>query len=109
MKRPRLTTIILALLLIGSNLFWIYGIVDQGVTLTYTESSFESAQSSYEQLLILANKNPVGLSAEEAMAKVGKDIRGLDPFIKEGCLYFGQVCLRLDSKGVIEGYGKNAL
>ena len=91
MQGTRLTKIILAVLLIGCNFYWMYRFMDQGVTLTYTESSNETAQSNYEQLLVLANAKLIGLSANEAIEKLGKDIYGLDPFIKERCLYFGQV------------------
>ena len=33
--------IILTILLIGSNIFWMYTIVDEGITYTYHKSSYE--------------------------------------------------------------------
>lgn len=109
MTKPWMPTIVLSVLLIGSNLFWLYGAIDQSVSLKYSEMSFESAQSNYEQILVLANKSLIGLSAIEAIELVGKDIHGLDPFIKEKCLIFGQICLRLNTENIIEGFGEKAL
>ena len=75
----------------------------------YTESSLDSAQSEYKQIVVLANSNLVGLSASEAMKRIEKDINGLEPFLKEGCLHYGQICLRLNSENIIVGFGENAL
>ncbi len=108
-KRKRKTTItILILLLICSNLFWLFAVFDQAVTLTYTKDSYRYSQSNYEQLLELADKGLIGMSADEVIELVGTDGGGLKPFLKEGCLFFDQVCLRLDSNNVIEGFGKHA-
>lgn len=79
-----------------TNAHWLFAIVDQGATLTYTEDSFETAQKQYEQTVILANLQLIGSSPEEAMKKIGKDVYGLEPFIKEGCLWAGEVCLLLE-------------
>ena len=92
----KLTIIFLILALVVTNAYWLFAIVDQGVTLTYTEDSFETAQKQYEQTVILANLQLIGSSAEEAMKKIGKDVYGLEPFIKEGCLWAGEVCLLLE-------------
>ena len=56
----------------------------------------------YRQSLALSNLNLVGLSLEEAKGKIGKDIHGLDPFEKEGCLYVGQICLQIGKDNTIE-------
>ena len=34
--------------------------------------------------------------------KIGTDIHGLDPFVKEGCLNVGQICLQIGNDNTIE-------
>jgi len=75
-------------------------VLDQGVTQTYTEASSETAQKQYEQAVVLSNLQLIGLSSEEAIEKFGKDVYGLDPFVKEGCIWAGEVCLLLEGNKV---------
>lgn len=98
--RSKLTIIFLLLVLIGSNAYWFVAILDQGVTQAYTESSLEQAQKQYKQTAILSNLELNGLSSEEALRRIGKDVYGLEPFVKEGCIWAGQVCLRLENDQV---------
>jgi hypothetical protein len=63
----------------------------------------------YEQTLRLANLELIGLGADEALAKIGKDVYGLDPFEKEGCIYAGNVCVRLNEGRKVDGIGVNGL
>ncbi len=109
MAKPKVSTIVLILLLLASNVFWFYKLIDQGVTQMYSDSSVEYAESNYSQLVVLSNLNIVGKSAAEVMLLLPKDIKGLDPFIKGGCLYYSQVCIRLNSNNIVEGFGGNAL
>ena len=92
----------LVTLLVGSNAFWMYALVDDAVTCMYSDASFDLTNQMYRQSLALSNLNLVGLSVDEARAKIGKDINDLDPFEKEGCLYVGQICLQIGSNGTIE-------
>ena len=104
--KTKLTVIFLILTLVGTNAYWMYAVLDQGVTLTYTEASFETAQKQFEQTVILSNLQLIGLSTEEAIEKIGKDVYGLDPFVKEGCIWAGQVCLLLENNKVSKiGHG----
>lgn len=106
-RKIKLTTVFLVLALFATNTFWAYRVFDLGVTLTYMEASFDHIRNQYEQMVVLSNLQLVGLSAEEAKERIGKDIRGLDPFVKEGCLWVGQVCLRLQDN-VVVGIGSEA-
>ncbi len=86
--------------MIGSNAYWFIVVLDQGITQTYMESSLEQAQKQYEQSVILSNLELNGLSSEEALERIGKDVYGLEPFVKEGCIWAGQVCLGLENNRV---------
>ena len=101
--------ILLIATLVVSNTYLAYIIVDNGVTMTYQESSFDMAQKSYEQTLRIANLNIISRNADDAIKLLGKDVYGLDPFEKEGCLYIGQVCLLLDENRTITRVGENTL
>jgi|TARA_R110002012_G_C11222206_1_gene562822 hypothetical protein len=92
----------LALLLIGSNLFWFFSIVDDAVSCAYSDASFDLLNQMYEQSLVLSNLNLVGLPVNEAKVLIGRDIHGFEPYIKEGCLYVGQICLEIGKDQTIE-------
>ncbi len=94
--------ICLSIALIGSNVFWVYAIVDNGVTITYMQSSMDYLQSQLEQTIVLSNMDLVGLSTQEALLRIGKDVDGFDPFIKEECIWAGQVCMQLENNYVSE-------
>ena len=92
----------LVTLLLGSNAFWMYALVDDAVTCMYSDASYDMTDQMYRQSLALSNLNLVGLSINEAKGKIGKDIHGFEPFEKEGCLYVGQICLQVSENRTIE-------
>jgi hypothetical protein len=95
--------VILISLLFLSNGFWLYQIVDNGITSTYKEASFEMTTKMLDQTVLIANKNIIGTSLEQAKTQFPKDVYGLEPFVKDGCLVLGQVCLKLNSNNIIIG------
>lgn len=101
--RSRRWIIILVVTLVVTNAFWLFKLLDAGITMTYQDSSYELVQKQYEQTKILANMQIIGLGADQVMSKIGKDVYGLEPFEKEGCVVAGQVCIRLDSDRVVTG------
>ena len=104
MKR---TTAILVALLVATNGFWMYRIFDQAVTLTYLEVSVEDTAKAFRQAEALANLNVIGRTATEVVSMIETDVRGSEPFRKEGCLYVGSICLRLDDQDVVVAVGKH--
>jgi hypothetical protein len=92
---------ILSILLIATNGYWLYSTIDFGISYTYLESSMDLTAKALEQTMIVANHNVIGMPLEEAQIKFKTDVYGLEPFIKEGCLYVGQVCLELNDKNII--------
>lgn len=101
--------IFLVVLLLGTNGFWVFVLIDDAVTCAYSDSSFELTEKMYRQSVVLANLELIGKTANEAVEIIGKDVYGLEPFIKEGCVYAGQVCVRLNENNIVEGIGENAL
>ena len=103
--------ITLVVLLIGTNMYWLYTAIDTGVTMTYREASFDATEKGYEQAIRLANLDLLGMSADEAILRIGLDSYGSEPFEKEGCIYTAQVCVILDEDRKVVGFtaGANAL
>lgn len=93
--------ILLTALLVISNAYWVVVMFDTGVTMTYREASSDLSEKTSQQAVRLANLNLIGMSAEEALTLIGKDVYDLEPFEKEGCLYAAEICLRLDEDRVI--------
>ena len=102
--RRKAPIIVLAVLLVGSNLYWLYQMVDIGISNTYREASFDTLRSSYDAAIGLVNLNLVGLSADEALAKISAAEVSSAVFEKsDGCIYVSEVCVQLDkSRTVIE-------
>ena len=59
----------------------------------------------YNQTIILANLDLKGKTAEHAILLIGKDVYGLAPFFKDGCVYAGQVCVQLNENNIVTGFG----
>lgn len=110
MKISRSTVIItsLLLLLVGSNLYWIYAGLDQAVTEKYNE------QMLYERLEALAASQKVILnigadhSREELVSRVSLALSPQsDAFEKDGWVVIGWVQLRFDETGRLVEVGPN--
>ena len=90
----------LSLILVGSNLFWIYRVFDSGVTMTYMEAGQDLERAQRDQLVVLSNLDVIGLSMEEAKQKIGNDVHGNELFFKEGCIWASQVCIEIEDDRV---------
>jgi len=95
----------LALLLVGSNLFWIFRAVDDGVTVTYMEASLDSLRDSQSAAITLANLNLIGLPADVALEKIRARVDAASVFEKqsENCIVVSQVCVQLGDSGRVSG------
>ena len=91
----------LAIALIVSNGFWGYKFIDDAITRTYSAASYETTSSMLDQAIVLANLKLIGQSVDQAKARIGRDIRGFEPFQKEGCLYVEGICLKHDENDII--------
>ena len=95
----------LVLLLILSNIGWLvayaFAKLDHGITLTYQAASYDTSQKMLDQAIIVANENLVGVPLSEAIDKIDQDTYGSQPFVKDGCLYAGGLCLEISGSEVI--------
>ena len=80
---------------------WLYRSLDMGVTIAYQQDRIDTTASSLQQALSLAQHNLIGKSAEDAKREIPRDLHDAEPYVKEGCLYYGQICLELNQDQVI--------
>ena len=94
---------ILSILLLLTNVFWLYQSLDNGVSLTSMEASLETQTKISEQLFALTNAQLIGKSVNEVDNIVPLDIYSSRPFIKDDCLNYGSLCLIVGTNGTIQG------
>ena len=103
MKHTRLVVGLLALALVVSNAYWLYRVVDAGITLSYRDDSLQDHREALAQALAIL---PVVASLEAApqdvIAVATEASRATRSFEKEGYLWVGQLGLRFDSNGRLE-------
>lgn len=88
-----------------SNAYWLYALLDSGVSYTYLEASYETSEQMLAQTTRLANMELTGLPADTAIKRIERDVNGLEPFEKDGCIYAAQVCIRLNEDRVVVSIG----
>ena len=101
MKKTTALTIALIISNIAWSGAWFYTSIDKGVTIAYQQDSIASHERSLEQVLSLAKYNLIGKIVEYAKTIAPINVDGLEPFVKEGCLNYGQICLKLNQHQVI--------
>ena len=102
-------TVALLALLVASNLFWLYNSIDQGISHTYLEASFNSANQALSDLFVLSNPLFRGKSTAEirelARGKIDDDLVFDKPSggdNGEDLLVVGGLVFYLDSTGHVE-------
>ena len=97
MKKSVIIIILLIIFLVGSNAWWVYRLVDAGVSYTYQGVSLEENQQALAQSLeiIKALASSDG-SREMIVAAAKKTWDSIEPFEKEGYLWVGRLGLRFN-------------
>ena len=99
-------SLFLLLLLVLTNLFWVYQSIDQGITTTYREISHEDTSETLKDLSSLCEPLFVGKSAAEVRSSADGIIDQSGIFEKsqggdsgEDLLVVGNLVFVLDSEG----------
>lgn len=95
------TAIILGILLLVSNGWWLYHTFDQSVTLTYRDQELYELQSTQKQIMKMMPALSVRLSKDEVVSIVSQ-FSDTETFDKDGCTWAGWVGLKFSSKGKLE-------
>ncbi len=104
MKRSRLGIIVLIVLLVGSNAWWAYRTLDNGITHTYLNDSMEHASRGLNQAMAILPLVAKGANREEIISAASK-ASNLDspPFEKDGYVFVGELGLKFDGAGKFVG------
>jgi len=100
MGATRVTISALALALVVSNSWWLYGAIDRGVTATYREVTLQEHHEALAQALaILPVVAAPGATQQEVLAAAQAAVDGPDSFEKDGFVWVGRLGLKFDSSG----------
>lgn len=80
--------VILIFLLIGSNTFWSYQLVDSGVTLSYRVQQTHELEETRKQLMLLLPVVAKNVK-KKVIVKAATQFTDLEPFEKDGCTWVG--------------------
>jgi hypothetical protein len=90
----------LAALLLGSNVWWAFKVLDGGVSYTYLRASHDSTAEMLAQLrAVLDVLTEKSASRSEVLAAAQSAASGATPYEKLGYTWVGQVGLKFNEQG----------
>lgn len=100
MKRSTVAILVLLILLVGSNGWWAYAVVDQGVTASFQEMAHSDRRIALRQMLAILPiaASPSG-SREDVIAAAIKAADDRETFEKDGRVWVGRLGLRFSAEG----------
>lgn len=100
MKRSQLGIVVLIALLIGTNAWWAYRTIDNGITQTYLKDSMEHASRGFNQTVAILPLVARGANRDDIVS-AAKRASKLDslPFEKDGYVFVGELGLKFDTAG----------
>ena len=100
MKRSTIAILSLSGLLVATNAFWLYKMVDAGISYTYLQSSYENARgTALQALALLPEVSSESTSRQAAIDAVQRIQPESMPFEKDGFVWVGHIGLRFDTAG----------
>ncbi len=99
MKRLVLVILALAAILVASNVWWAYRLIDAGVSATYREVSLENHRTALRQTLAII---PIAVRPGATQAEIlraAQKYGDSEVFEKDGYTWVGQVGMKFDGAG----------
>ncbi len=97
MRNTRIIIVVLLLALVGSNLWWVYRVLDMGVTATYSEASLKDYRTALMQtfalLPVVARRD---VTRETIVSAARLESKDLEPFEKDGYVWVNRIGLKFD-------------
>ena len=97
--RPRTATgwtaLVLGLLLVGSNLWWLFQTFDHAITDHYREDQMRLTERTLDDALLFAPLAAAGLERDELIAEA-ELLYEDESFEKDGCVWVGNLGLKFD-------------
>ncbi|QQS36622.1 MAG: hypothetical protein IPM56_01310 [Ignavibacteriales bacterium] len=104
----KIFSFILILLLILTNVFWIYNLLDQGVTLKYSDQVNYEKTETVNQLLEIYPLINYGMDKSEVISKIKMIDSTSECFEKDGELIFGFLAFTFDSNNKLNKIEENS-
>lgn len=106
MNKSLVAITVLILALVGTNAFWVYAVVDCGVSGTYLQDSYQNAKSAaFQAMAVIPIASDPSASREAVIAAAvnASSWPTEEPFEKDGFVWVGSIGLKFDPSGrVIE-------
>ena len=94
--------VLLAAILVASNLFWFGQAFNVGITLTTTQLELKETSRALDTALALANLNLIGLDATAARQKINNSLQSETAItLRNNCIKVESICVRLDNTGTV--------
>src|SRR5262245_10480966 len=101
MKRSTLAIVGLSVLLVASNLFWAYVVLDGGISYTYLKNSYDNARNTALQAIAVSAEVARDTATKQSVIDAAAQIQpGVDSFEKDGFVWVGDIGLRFDDTGM---------
>ncbi len=97
--------ITLAVLLVGTNAFWVYVTFDNAVTASYRDQRISEYRVTSTQLSQVIPELASGKSREEVIKIVSRHT-DMDPFEKDGCVWIGWMGLHFTGDGRLQSVSR---
>ena len=94
-------TLVLVVLLVVSNAFWLYNSIDTAITLSYRDQQVHELDASLtqaQQLLPVAFGSP----GKESFVAAAMQILEQDSFDKDGCIWIGGLGFKFNENETLE-------
>ncbi len=89
------------ILLIGSNLFLIYLVIDRAVTSKYQDMVQHERQQQIEELNSITNHFVSGMDKEKLISLLNE--LGYETFEKDGAIHARSLAFKVDDEGMVTG------
>jgi hypothetical protein len=100
MRRTTLAIVLLSVSLVASSLWWLYGVIDSGITASYLRENLDRHHLALGQALAVA---PVAARVSATREEVLQAARAASAddqgFVKEGFVWVGELGYRFDESG----------
>ena len=97
----KITVIFLSLLLLASNAFWLYQVIDTGVTLSYKNQQIHELEETRKQLMATFPEVAKNVTKAEIVAAASK-YTDEEAFEKEGCTWIGWLGFKFDENNTLK-------
>ena len=107
----KIAVVILSVLLLSSNAFWLYQVLDIGVTLSYRDQQTDELEETRKQLMAILPEIAKNATKEEIVSAAGR-YTDMEVYEKDGCTWVGMLGFKFDENSKLKyvspvwSYGK---